>query len=84
MVVISNANFLDPAALRSENVDFFNSCANWLVGREEIVGTGPRKLGTYKLPLLASQATLINRINLFFLPSIVLLISLFIWNARRA
>ncbi len=84
MVVISNANFLDPAALRTENVDFFNASANWLVGREEMSGTGPRKLSTYKLPLLASQATLINRINLFFFPAAILLLSLFIWNARRA
>jgi hypothetical protein len=84
MVVISNANFLDPNALRNENVDFFNASANWLVGREEMSGTGPRTLGTYKLPLLASQAALINRINLFFLPACILLISLFIWNARRA
>lgn len=84
MIVISNANFLDPNALRNENVDFFNACANWLVGREEMSGTGPRTLGTYKLPLLASQSTLINRINLFFLPAAILLMSLFIWNARRA
>jgi hypothetical protein len=84
MIVIANANFLDPNSLRNENVDFFNSCANWLVGREEMSGTGPRTLVTYKLPLLTSQATLINRINLFFLPAIILLISLAIWNARRA
>lgn len=84
MIVIANANFLDPSSLRNENVDFFNSCANWLVGREEMSGTGPRTLVTYKLPLLTSQAALINRINLFFLPAIILLISLAIWNARRA
>ena len=84
MIVIGNANFLDPNALRNENVDFFNASANWLVGREEMSGTGPRTLGTYKLPLLASQAALINRINLFFLPAVILLFSLFIWNARRA
>lgn len=84
MVVISNASFLEPSALRTENMDFFNACANWLVGREEMSGTGPRKLGTFKLPLLSSQATLINRINLFFFPAGILLLSLFIWNARRA
>ncbi|MFY7818281.1 MAG: hypothetical protein ACOVRB_07955 [Akkermansiaceae bacterium] len=84
MIVISNGSFLDPAALRTENVDFFNACSNWLVGREEMSGTGPRKLITYKLPIMASQATLINRINLFFLPAAVLVWSLFLWNARRA
>jgi hypothetical protein len=84
MVVISNAAFLEPNALRDENIDFFNSCANWLVGREEMSGTGPRTLGTFKLPLLPPQASFINRINLVFLPLLMLLIAMFIWNARRA
>lgn len=84
MTIIANANFLEPSSLREENIDFFSACANWLVGREEMSGTGPRTLGTYKLPLLTSQASFINRINLFFLPAAILLICLFIWNARRA
>jgi hypothetical protein len=84
MVVISNASFLEPNSLRNENIDFFNATANWLVGREEMSGTGPRTVGTYKLPLLTTQASFINRVNLFFLPAAVLLIGLFVWNARRA
>lgn len=84
MLVIANASFLDPAALREENIDFFSAAANWLVGREEMSGTGPRILGTYKLPLLTTQASFINNINLFYLPAGILLICLFVWNARRA
>jgi len=83
MIVFSNANFLEPNSLRNENIDFFNACSNWLVGREEMTGTGPRTIGTYKLPLLTTQASFINRINLFYLPAAVLLLSLFVWNARR-
>jgi hypothetical protein len=84
MVVISNANFLDPEAMRPENIDFFTASVNWLVGRQEMSGTGPRTLGVYRLPLLTSEATLINRINFFFFPAAILLVSLFLWNARRA
>lgn len=84
MLVLGNASFLDPASIRSENTDFLRASANWLVGREELCGTGPQVIGTFRLPILSSQATFINRINLFFLPVAFLLISLVIWNARRS
>jgi ABC-type uncharacterized transport system len=83
MIVISTVDFLQPNALREENLDFLNSCANWLVGRPEMTGAGPRSLGTHRLPLLSSQAAFINQINLVYLPLIALLISLVIWNMRR-
>jgi hypothetical protein len=84
MVVVGNAGFLDPSSSRSENIDFLRASANWLVGREELSGTGPQVIGTYRLPILSSQASFINRLNLFFLPAAFLLLSLLIWSARRA
>lgn len=84
MVVIGNANFLEPTAMREENIDFFRAAENWLVGREQLLGTGPRHLATYKLPLLSSQSAWINRFNVFFLPMGAVVIALWVWNARRA
>ena len=83
MVVISNVEFLDPRQRRAENLDFLASATNWLVGREELAGIGPRSLGTYKLPLLDAQVSFINRINLFFLPAFLLVIGAFVWSSRR-
>lgn len=83
MVVISNVDFIDPANRRAENLDFLASSVNWLVGREQLAGIGPRSLGTYKLPLLDAQVSFINRINLFFLPAFLLLIGAFVWSSRR-
>ncbi len=83
MLVISNTDFLDPEHHRAENLDFLASAVNWLVGREQLVGIGPRSLGTYKLPLLDSQVSFINRINLFFLPAFLLVIGTFVWSSRR-
>ena len=83
MIVISNADFLDPKHHRAENLDFLASSVNWLVGREDLAGIGPRSLGTYKLPLLDAQVSFINRINLFFLPAFLVLIGVFVWSSRR-
>jgi len=84
MVVISNTDFLDPTQHRAENFDFLASSVNWLVGREQLTGIGPRSLDTYKLPLLDAQVSFINRINLFFLPAFLLMIGAFVWSSRRA
>lgn len=84
MMVISNADFLDPNNQRAENLDFLASSVNWLVGRESLAGIGPRSLGTYKLPILEAQVSFINRANLFFLPAFLIVIGGFIWSSRRA
>lgn len=83
MLVVSNTDFLDQKNHRAENLDFLASSANWLVGREELAGIGPRSLGIYRLPLLESQVSFINRVNLFFLPVFLLVIGAFVWSSRR-
>lgn len=83
MIVISNTGFLDPKHQSAETIDFLASSANWLIGRESLAGIGPRSLGTYKLPLLDAQVSFINRVNLFFLPALLVLIGAFIWASRR-
>ena len=84
MVVIANSDFLAPKYFSDINKDFLASSLNWLIGREELTGSGPRTLGTYKLPLLDSQLSFINRINLFFLPAFALAIGALVWSSRRA
>jgi hypothetical protein len=84
MVVIANSDFLAPKYFSDINKDFLASSLNWLIGREDLTGAGPRTLGTYKLPLLDSQLSFINRINLFFLPAFALAIGALVWSSRRA
>jgi hypothetical protein len=84
MLVIANSDFLAPTRFSDINRDFLASGMNWLMGREQLSGTGPRTLGTYKLPLLDSQVAFINRINLFFLPAFALAIAALVWSSRRA
>jgi hypothetical protein len=83
MFVMAGTDFLDPNQQRAENRDFLASAANWLVGREQLAGIGPRSLDIYKMPLLDAQVSFINRVNLFFLPAFFLLIGGFVWSSRR-
>lgn len=83
LFVLSNSSFLHPDRLRPEQIDFLTSSANWLIGRGDLAGAGPRAYLTYKLPLLDAQVSFINRINLLFLPLLALLSALAVWNARR-
>ena len=84
MVIIGNTDFISDKNLRPEQEDFINSSINWLIGREELIGIGPKKLHRHKLTILDSHNTFINRIILIFLPCALILISLFTWNIRRA
>jgi hypothetical protein len=84
MVIISNTDFLDASRQRAENMDFLASSVNWLMNRTSLAGIGPRSIGTYKLPILEAQVSFINRVNLFFLPSFLIVIGAFIWSSRRA
>jgi hypothetical protein len=84
MVVISNSGFLEPKHAQPQNLDFLASSANWLVGRDELTGEGPRSLRLYKLPILKPQVGFINRVNLLFVPGFALLIGAIIWSSRRS
>lgn len=83
MVVINNTDFLDPELLREENIDFIRSATQWLIGREEMMGVGPKNITTRRISLLPSQTNFINRVTLFFMPILTLVIGAFVWNTRR-
>lgn len=83
MVVIGNSDFLNPEGMRPEMLDFLQSSMSWLIGREELAGIGPQSLRNWKLPILPGQVTFINRINLFFLPLLALIIAAAVWHSRR-
>lgn len=83
MVIISNTDFLDPELLREENVDFVRSATQWLIGREDLMGVGPKNITTRRISLLPSQTNFINRVTLFAMPALALLIGAFTWSSRR-
>ncbi len=84
MIIISTSDFLHPERLREEQLDFTKNCMNWLLGREELMGIGPRALERRKLNLIPSEVGFLQKIVVFFIPAGLLAFGLFIWNTRRA
>lgn len=84
MVVISNSHFLHSERIREEQVDFVKNSVNWLIGREELVGVGPRNLRTYKLNLVGPEVSFLNQLCLVFIPGTLLLLGALVWSNRRA
>jgi hypothetical protein len=84
MVVIGNTDFLATRKTRPEQADFIKSSVNWLIGREELIGIGPKKLYRHKMTILPAHNAFITKLVLIFIPAAALLISLVVWNTRRA
>jgi len=83
MIVVSNSDFLQPRSRHREHIDFLRNTSNWLIGREELIGIGPRPVQYYKLLLPSRKVSFVNKLNLFFIPGAFILAALFIWNTRR-
>ena len=84
MIVVSNSNFLRPRERHKEHIDFIRNTTNWLIGREELIGIGPKPVQHYKLNLLPAQVSFANTLNLFIIPGLFFLVAVVVWNARRA
>lgn len=84
MVVVYNSAFLHPDNIHKEQLDFLRNSTNWMIGREDLIGIGPKQARNYKLNLVPAQISFVNRLNLLILPLAFLLIGAFIWNARRS
>lgn len=84
MIVISTSDFLDPNRLGNEQLDFVKNSTYWLLGREELIGIGPRTLQRRKLNLIKDEVKFLGNIVLFFIPVGLFLTAMFVWNIRRA
>lgn len=84
MIVLSTSDFLDPARLGNEQLDFVKNSTYWLLGREELMGIGPRSLQRRKLNLIKDDIKFLSNIILFFIPVGLFLVAMFVWNIRRA
>jgi hypothetical protein len=84
MVVLSTSDFLDPRRLGNEQLDFIKNSTHWLLGREELIGIGPRSLQMRKLNLIKEDVSFLSNVVIFFIPAGIFLIAMFVWNIRRA
>ena len=84
MIILSTSDFLDPKRLGNEQLDFVKNSTHWLLGREELMGIGPRALEHRKLNLIKTEVSQLHRIVVFFIPAGLFLIATIVWNTRRA
>lgn len=84
LIVLSTSDFLHPERIGTEQLDFVKNTTHWLLGREELMGIGPRGLQRRKLNLISAEASWLQNIIVFFIPIGFLIIALFVWNTRRA
>ena len=84
MIVLSTSDFLDPKRLGNEQLDFVKNSTHWLLGREDLMGIGPRGVERRKLNLIKEEVKFLHNIVVFFIPAGFFLITMIVWNARRA
>lgn len=84
MVVIANTEFLRPENAREELSYFINSTINWLVGRESLIGIGPKPVYRKKITVQSAHKSFIDQVTLIFMPLASLFIGLVLWNSRRS
>ena len=85
IVVAGDSNFLNNQNIVSAaNRDFASHSINWLLARNELLGTlGPKPIKEYKLLMTAGQLQSVRVILLAGLPGAVLLLGLLVWFRRR-
>lgn len=84
MIVLSTTDFLDPQRLGNEQLDFVKNSTYWLLGREELMGIGPRGIQRRKLNLIKSDVKFVSNTVVGFIPAGLFVLAMFVWNARRA
>ncbi|MFT6863115.1 MAG: hypothetical protein ACJAVK_001676 [Akkermansiaceae bacterium] len=84
MIVLSTSDFLDPNRLGKEQLDFVKNSTYWLLGREELMGIGPRGIQRRKLNLIKVEVKQLSQIVIVFIPAGLFLFGMMVWNARRA
>ena len=84
MIVLSTTDFLDPKRLGNEQLDFVKNSTYWLLGREELMGIGPRGVQRRKLNLIKADVKFLSNTVVGFIPAGLFILALLVWNARRA
>jgi hypothetical protein len=84
MLILSTSDFLNPDRIGAAQLDFVKNTTHWLLGREELMGIGPRGMDRHKLNLIPSESSMLQNIVVFFIPAGFLILALSVWNSRRA
>ncbi|GEM_PF-5894975 len=81
-VLASNRNAI--GFEHSSNYDFLMNTVNYLTGREEVSGIGPRRPENVRLNLSRSQLKVIFILVMLIMPLLIALIGLIVWYFHRS
>ena len=86
MIVVSNATFVQDAALTQDQqaLDFASAGVNWLLSREQLIGIAPKVPKTLTFSLNEQALTNLRWIVLLLLPLVPAAIGTAVWWQRRA
>ncbi len=84
LVVVGNANVIDPGGNNKISADFAMACLNWIINRESLTGISPRQPSEFTLSITPAQNGTLQTLTVLVLPAIAFFIGGIVWFRRRA
>jgi hypothetical protein len=84
MVVVGNADLLNPEAMLAESLDFATCALNWMSNRERLMNIPAKPKNAYRIHLNPRQSQLLFALTTFLLPALALGTGWLVWLTRRS
>ena len=84
MVVVGNADLLDPVSMLAESLDFASCALNWMSNRERLMHIPAKPKNAYRIHLNPRQNQLLFALTTFLLPALALGAGWLVWLTRRS
>ncbi len=82
MVVVGNAELLNPEVRLAVHQDFVSACMNWMINRERLIGITPKRKQVFRIELTEQQRRSIFQVSAIFFPCTALALG-FLISAHR-
>lgn len=84
MVVVGNAEMLNPQTMLVESRDFASAALNWMISRERLLGIPAKPKFAYRIQLTPKQNQSLFALTAFLMPALALMLGWLIWLGRRS
>jgi hypothetical protein len=84
MVVVGNAEMLNPESMLAECLDFVALSVNWAINRERLMGIPWKPRHAYRVQLNAQQNKTLFALTTFLMPALALMAGWMVWLTRRS
>jgi hypothetical protein len=84
MVVVGNAEMLNPQTMLVESRDFASAALNWMISRERLLGIPAKPKFSYRIQLSQKQNQSLFALTAFLMPALALMLGWLVWLGRRS